>query len=452
VILCASGTRWLLLLLPGGLLQRISAAISLIGSGAGSGANLAEALSNPWALEGGGPLAFPLAFVNGVYQPGLLSQFVANGLSETALVLALLLTVQRWRSPWKGALAVGLMCSAGMLLTEAGVLLELAAWGAIVLIIVLRKRSLRLPVSLWGWLAGVVGGNLLGAWLGGALLGAITQLLGAGALDSHHTIGFRLVFPPTLVSTHLGVLSLANPAQLTAALFEVGPLLLALPLLAMWGWKALRAGRWYEAALAGEGVLALGTLFIQFTGSEGVRNTSRLYRFMFVLGIFALPLAWIWLRGRAAWVRWMSAMALGCALLGGLVLFGLALPSLQHPVTTYFLDGLDSQMAERYWNRLAPGALIFDPNPFRPPTLFGRFTNSSSSWYTNKAAWQALEQRPLPADLLKAGFSYAYLDLNYFDSQPLALRQAWESSCPRLVGEAARAGSWRRLYDLRGCQ
>lgn len=452
MILFASGTRWLLFLLPDYTLKRISEMVTLIGSGAGSGENLAQALGSVWALEGSGPLAFPFAFVNGIYQPGLLNQFVANGLTEAALVLALLLTVNRWRSSWRGALTAGLICSAGMLLTEAGVLLEMAAWALITLIMLLRKRSLRLPASLWTWLAGVIGGNLVGAWLGGALLGSTQQLLGLGTLDSHHTIGFRLVFPPTVVSAHLGVLALANPEQLAAALSELGPLLLALPLLAAWGWKALRAGRWYEAALAGEGLLALGTLFVQFTGSEGVRNTARLYRFMFVLGIFALPLVWIWISRRAAWLRWTGATVLGATLFGGLVLLGVALPVLQHPTTTYYLDELDNQMSKRYWNELAPGAIVFDPNPFRPPTILGRFTNSSTSWYANKPEWVALNQLPMPQNLYKAGYGYAYLDKSYFNSLSPTVRLDWETTCPQLVGEAVRPDNWRRLYDLRGCQ
>ena len=451
-LLFASGTRWLLLLLPAGLLPRISSTVQMIGSGAGSGANLAAALINPWALEGVGPLAFPFAFVNGIYQPGLLSQFVANGLTETAFILTLLLSVKRWRSTWRAVLAVGLISSAGMLLTEAGVLLELAAWGLIGLYMVLRQRSLRLPPNLWGWLAGVLGGNLLGAWLGGALLGSLNQVLGAATLDSHHTIGFRLVFPPTVVSAHLGVLSLTNPGQLLAALLELGPLLLALPLLAIWGWKALRGGRWYEAALAGEGLLSLATLFVQFTGSEGVRNTSRLYRFMFVLAIFAVPLAWIWLQKRAAWLRWACAALFGSAILGGVVLFGLALPAIQTPTTSYFLNGLDSQMAARYWNQLPRAALIFDPKPVRTPTLFGRFTSSSISWYANIPGWDALAAQPLPAVLLKAGYTHAYLDSGYFENLPAPTRAAWANACPRLLGEAAGPDGWRRLYDLQGCR
>ena len=39
---------------------------------------------------------------------------------------------------------------------------------------------------------------------------------------------------------------------------------------------------------------------------------------------------------------------------------------------------------------LDKGALVFDPNPFRATTLFGRFTDANTSWYASKPAWQAL--------------------------------------------------------------
>src|SRR5574339_652915 len=61
----ASGTRWLLLLLPGTLLQRISSELTLIGSGSDTASNLFEALARNWSVAGNGPIPFPFAFVNG---------------------------------------------------------------------------------------------------------------------------------------------------------------------------------------------------------------------------------------------------------------------------------------------------------------------------------------------------------------------------------------------------
>ncbi|HEX5809344.1 MAG TPA: hypothetical protein VFY25_11805, partial [Anaerolineales bacterium] len=69
----AGGTRWLLLLLPGTLLNRVSSAVTLIGSGRSTASNLVDALARPWEAAGSGPIPFPFAFVNGVNPPAVMA-------------------------------------------------------------------------------------------------------------------------------------------------------------------------------------------------------------------------------------------------------------------------------------------------------------------------------------------------------------------------------------------
>jgi hypothetical protein len=366
-------------------------------------------------------------------------------------VLLLLLTFTRWRGLWRGALVSGLVLSAGMLLSEGGVALEICGWGLAALITALRLRSLRLPPSLWAWLAAAAGGHLVGAWQWGMLAAIAARAQGQSPAASFHTIDFQLIFPPALISSHLGTLSLTNPAQALAALAELGPLLLAFPLLIAWGWKAVRIGRWYEAALVGEGLLSLGTLFLNYTGSEGVRVTARLYRFMFVLAIFAVPLGWNWALRRAGWLRWFTGVAAGMTLLGGLVMFGLELPVLQRPVYTYFIYEMDVRISDQFWNKLEKDALVFDAVPYRAPIVLGRFTNSSTTWYALKPEWKLLFKEPYPDKLRAAGYSYAYMDNFYFRDLPDAVQHAWSAGCAKQIGEAAYEGLWRRLYDVKSC-
>ena len=73
---------------------------------------------------------------------------------------------------------------------------------------------------------------------------------------------------------------------------------------------------------------------------------------------------------------WPSLLGL-VTVAGGVVMFGVELPAIQKPVPSYFLIDLDARMLQDHWNRLEPGALVFDPIPSRATTLFGRFTNSS---------------------------------------------------------------------------
>ena len=64
------------------------------------------------------------------------------------------------------------------------------------------------------------------------------------------------------------------------------------------------------------------------------------------------------------------------------------------------LNQLDGIFYENYWNNLEPGVQIFDPIPNRTPTIFGRLTNSSLSWFDSTADWRKLYDNPDPIRLI----------------------------------------------------
>lgn len=82
------GARWLLLLLPSSWLNQISENIKMIGSGALTAPNLAEALLTNWKIDGTGPLPFPFAFYTGINQPYIMAY---TGISGSAILILLLL-------------------------------------------------------------------------------------------------------------------------------------------------------------------------------------------------------------------------------------------------------------------------------------------------------------------------------------------------------------------------
>ncbi|HEY9086531.1 MAG TPA: hypothetical protein VIO36_00080, partial [Anaerolineaceae bacterium] len=137
----ASGTRWLLLFLPGGVLQRISDRLTLIGSGVQSGPELTHALTNVWMMEGGGPQPFLFAFANGLQSPGVIALLGPNGLAGRVLLLCLLLTFNRWRGRAWPLVLSALLISANGLLTETSVLLTAGTWGLVVLAYWLLRRD-----------------------------------------------------------------------------------------------------------------------------------------------------------------------------------------------------------------------------------------------------------------------------------------------------------------------
>ena len=452
----STGTRWLLLFLPPDFLNRISQVVHMIGSGSTSGVDLTTALGASWAMDGGGPFPFPFAFSNGILNPGVVAFNGATGLMNYVPVLVLLLTFNRWRGKLVGAVvSVFLVASTG-LLSETGLALSLAAWVIITGMYAIKNKTLRLPQHFVAWWVVVVAGNLLSLLEGGAFTDLarnwLQNIFYGQAQVSYQTIGFQVVLTPAVVSSHLGVLSLFNGYQLIVALAEVGPLLLVLPLVCIWGIKAFRSGRWYEVSFILAGLLSLGMLFVQYSGSTGVRNTSRLYTFVNLCLVYCVPLGWNWAQRRAQAFKILAGVLLGMTMLSGLVLFAVEMVAIPKPVESYYLNELDGRMFKYYWDKLAPGALVFDPVPSRAPTVFGRATNSSLTWFEEKPAWKQLAAAPDPVKIKAAGFDYIYLDNLYWGNLDFASRDLLNGPCVKVIQEYENSmHETRRLLDLRAC-
>lgn len=451
--LFATGTRWLLVLLPGQWMDALSRQLVLMGSGLASGATLEDALFGVWGIEGGAPMPYWFALGNGFFSPGVMAQLGPVGLLDAAVLLWLLLTGTRWRNGWAATLSV--FALAGLsLMTEAEVIYLYAAFVMLTLWVAFQKRSLRLPRRLTDWLGVLMAATLLGMVQGGALYDILYRLLQneTQTRDSYHAIGFAFQFHPTLVSRHLGSLDLLRPLPLLAALLEAGPLLLSLPWIGYWGWRALRAGRWFEAAFGLATMLSLASLFVQYRGSEGAANTERLYFFFTSCLLCAVPLGWRWAQrrpGRAVWAA--GLLALSCT--AGLVLAVTNVFAIPRPQIAPFLDHLDAKMIQRHWNQLPEDAQVFSPSAVRAVTVFGRTTDTHVNWYVPRPNWLALVEHPQPQRLVEAGFSYAYLDPMDWRRMTFEDQQTWQAACVLLLDEVYDVDTeqFRKLYDLRNC-
>lgn len=449
------GTRWVLLLFPPTVIKWLTGSVNMLGSGSESGVNLAEALSRPWGVEGVGPVAFPFAFANGIYLPGILDMSGPNSTFFVAISVFFLLTFNRWRG-WKGAVISGLMTASLALVIEFGLVIGWISWGMIVLFFMFQHKTYRLPKSLWQWLLVVGLGSCLGMIQGGAFTGVIENWIGrmqGQVAGSYQTLGFRLTLEPAIVSSHLGVLSLVQPTQLFLALCEVGPIILILLLLAVFGIRAYRCGRWYEAAFVFSAFLSLTTIFLRYAGSEGVRNTSRIYTFINLCALYAVPLTWMWVSHRSDRLKWGVGVLAAGMMFGGVVILSVKLAAIQRPVYSNFLTALDARMYDMYWDRLEPNALIFDSEQYRGPTVFGRPSIGFQTWFEATPMWTALYKSPDPKHLNAAGFTYAYIDNRYWQEIGSAGQKSLGESCVKLVDEYSdEQGNFRRLFNIEGCK
>jgi len=457
-LLFAGGSRWLLLLLPVPWLDRISDGMYLLASTTRTGSTLREALLGPWLVEGGPPLQFPFAFANGINTP-LSMSFSGAGAAGGMLSLLLLITARKWKNAWSAVFWV-LILTCLALADEIGFVLLAAGFVFVAAANWVQTRSLRLPSTLLRW-AAVAGLAFLIALVQG---GVFTEALhhGPGPAGVGEATFFSLTFqpawPPNVVSAHLGVLKLTDPSQFLVALAEIGPILLLVPLLVKWFLRLVRHRVWGESLVIGSGLASLATVLVNYTGTGGLRNTSRFYgELLFMCKIYAVPLLWVWLRGRPPRLRAFWAAAATVAVAGGLVFFASELSAINQPVLTTFATNLDVKMLDDFWDQLEPGTLIFDPIAFRAPALFARPTKAAFNWYQADPVWIARVKSPDVYDLRAAGFDYVYVDKHYMLSLGRHDSDWLEAPCVRLVREYARVvaekdyGDYRRLFDIRGC-
>jgi hypothetical protein len=448
----AGGARWLLLLLPPSLLGRVSDSIQMIGSGAASGASLSEALAGSWAIEGGGPVPFPFAYASGVAQPLILA-LSGTGVAAVMVILLLLLTGDQ-RSSRGAWLLHAILLASLALLHEPAFVLVCAGMGIVLLWRIVRARALR---GVGAWAGSLVLAGLLAVLQGGMFTelarGLASSSSGAG---SYYDVGFRFVWPPRIVSSHLGDLSLSNPLQLLAALAEVGPLLLVLPLAIVRGREALIERKWMEAGLILSGMLSLGMVFVQYEGIAGPTATTRLYGVSFVIcRAYAIPLMWRYTSGRPQAFQALALLLGSVAVLSGAVVFSVQVHAASRPVPSYYLDELDAQMYQRHWDSLPPEAMVFDIDPYRAVSLFGRCIDSSLTLYVLDPAFVELAEDPDPYRLQDAGYDYLYLDRGYGWSHRDVLNQACVQTLDQVedIHQATgEVGDFRRLLDIRQCR
>jgi hypothetical protein len=410
-------------------------------------------------VAGSGPIPFPFAFANGVNTPTIMAHH-GYGASATMIVLLLLLLAGQQRT-WKAGIPLTILLASLALANEVDYAFLYFGMVFVAILWMVQNKTFRLPQSARFWIVVVILAGIVALEQGGMATEVLRGRFSSSGTpaDSYFEVGFSIV-PPTVVSSHLGKLSLLNPFQLLAALFEVGPIVLAFPLVLAWGYKALREEKWFQAALVASAIPSLLSVFIQYSGNAGITATTRLLSsLLLVCKIFAVPLFWLWLQDQPEW-KHHAVYGLGITtILGGIVLFAIQLTAIPRPVYTEFLTDMDARFYQEYWDRLSPSpAWVLDPDPIRAMTVFGRQAQSNSrlSWIVQTPEYQALVQNPDPYQLKAAGYTYVYSDKDYWKAHASQLDQPCVKVLKTVEGVKQAHGGlvpdFRRLADLSQCK
>lgn len=453
-LLIGGGARWLLLLLPTGLLLRLGATVIPANTGADTANTLMDVLARPWVIEGGAPMPFPFAFHSGFFVPVI---FVLGSTGALPFVTALLLTLlapslrqERWQPPL--LIAVMLLLASLALSAEHWFALLLPACALAAVWVTWRRRGFAWR-SLLPWGIAVFAAGLLSLWQGGYITEIFANLLArlqGVALAANNDHGFGLRFPPGLPTAHLGELSLLDWRQTFVLLLEFGPALMLLP----WAFSALkRAAARRDILMLALGLSAVFNLAFVLFVRYGVDRSSTRFAALFIWLMLLLGLPYAvqtYQQARHSRGLWQGGLVL--LLTGGAVIFAIQLTALAAPQFAYFISGLDAQMAQRYWGNLPEGMQVLDADASRGVTVFGRAATAYAEIYNPLPEWEALVATPDPKTVAQNGFGWIYMDKVWWQSLNPALRAAFEQPCVLLEAELKDdTGDFRRLYDVRAC-
>jgi hypothetical protein len=466
VVAFASGTRYLLLLIPQITLARLDPVIHLIGTSA-TGAPFSQALLQGWPLDGGPPTPIMMAYLNGIF-PSLTMLHAGSNILSSAIIILLLLIFPRiahrlawiplgivlalWGLAWESS--YGLFAIGGAVTLLVWAIREartLKAGGnklmAFIKSLVMHPGFLALAVSVPFVL---LQGGTLTETLRGAVLGSANAGIGVeGAVSAG---GFGLRWPPAVFSAHLGALDILSPGQLLVALCELGVIILLTPWITVWAWRRFKSGDWAMGAMsAGAWVGLIAPLFLSY---QAERDISRFSAYsLFVWTVFLTMMVVESSGAVKPALQKIGAVALGLMVFGGIVVTGMVMTGISQPQLGLDMNSQDSRILRDTWNRLPEGAVI-DRIPWRASVLTGLPTHSSVSGLERLDAWQALINNPTLATLKENGYRYVFVDEIWWNEMPAASRAELSQPCVTIVAQQDKPShkSIRRLLDIKNCQ
>ena len=454
-----SGTRYLLMLLPGTFLAGLNERIALLGSSQDIGLPFSQAVFSDWVI-GGGPLdPYPYGFVNGIFRP-LIMAHSGTGTFAFAMVLMiwLLISPELHRSA-KWILAILLAQLAltwettyGLLLLAVGILF---IWKLLIkrsrdnsfINILLQAALISVPIVL-------VQGGTFTEIIHGFISGLISTPGAAGISNSSHTM-FTLNWPPVIYSSHLGGLSILEPELLLVGLCELGPVIFFIP--TIWKWLTNKTTSqpsskqlMFVAALIG----LLIPVFLTYVSSP--RDITRFSDFgLSILSILLLLFVLDKWSIIGMWMRIFSLASITLMSLSGLMVGVVQLSAIRSPVLSEGMDGWDARLSARVWGNLPDNGWIFDPSnfPWRAAVLTGNPTLISSDSFS-QSELDSLRQHPTITGFRKYGYEYVYIDEDWWKTLSLTDQQELEQTCVKEIAGISDAenGITRRILSIADCK
>jgi hypothetical protein len=458
LLVFGGATRWLLLFIPKPLLESMGANLHMDISGLTAGGNLVTALTNLWPMDGGGPIPFPYAFASGILEPLNMQLGATGAMWEMTILLLLLL----WR-PGKFSLVSTITISlllASLALSAEHVYAAIFAGFFIIFIAsavrsIVRKAHLRLDsFSAWGIPLAIsaIPAIFQGGYITGGFMSILAKLTGNNyPMVTTDFQGFSLRWPPAVPSGHFGPLSLFDPGQIVIMLAEAGPALLLLPVIIIyWLGRRNKIQRLSQGLVAGAVLSLAFPVFFRYGLDFDI--TRLVGSALWISYALAFPVIWLWLKNAQHGYRLIAGIGYGVAVYAGLVMLAIELVAIPISQTTYYLRYTESDISREYWNQLEPNAQILDSIPMRAVLLFGRASLAANDVYKRLPEWEQLITDPDPINIAEHGYSYVYMDKNWWQNISPNIQTAFSLPCVQLVTQIKLPGNdFRNLYRVADC-
>jgi hypothetical protein len=454
----AGGTRYLLLLLPSGLLSIIQEHVRLTGIASGS---LIPALGSILPMEASPHIGYPFAFLSGI-DP---SYVMAHGGEQTIEPLVFMLALLVIDRPARrlSILFYALLFSFWALASETSMGLFAIGWAAFIATRYLRERRKFLASSTFLWpTIGLLIAVPLIVFQGGTIASMAQQLLHPAAASTPPNphagfLGFSLRWPPAIVSGQLGDLPLTDPWALLTGILETGILVVMLPWLTSIWWRRKREDWRLQVlvVIAWSGLLI--PVIVRWVSEADISHLTdfavdaTVVLLVLILGSRETGLPQI------EWQRFVPSGVISLVLMcvPGAVLLGLQLTAAQDTVLSAHYGDAEAQLLRQAWGRLPESSKMLGlPGP--GSILTGHLTGGilSLPTGTERPIWEAMLVTPRLATLVQDRFDFVYADSRWWNSLNDTSRSELQNSCVTVFarGEEPGGGRFAEILDLRACR
>lgn len=458
VVALAGGTRYLMLLLPSGMLAAMEQHVRLTGIASGT---LSAALQGILPMEASPRIGYPFAFLSGINQ----SYVMAHGGEQTIEPLLLMLAILLLRrSVGNRSIAFfAVLFSFWALASETSFVM--LGIGLAVLILMQYRRGGRLLEGLRDFREPILG--LAAAvpliFVQGGVVTSMAEQLFLGAPVSgppqadvaYGFLGFALRWPPAIISGQLGSMPITDPWALLAGIFEMGVVVLLAPWLT-WQWWRLQRDDWKLQLLVP--IMWIGLLIPLFLAWVSDANISHITDFSIDVLVIVLVLMLAGGKDTAPAserLRTAGGIALALMIVPGIVLAGVQLTAAHTPLLAEHYGDAEARLLQQAWGKLPPSSKMLG-SPGAGSILTGQLT--AGIWQLppeeERAVWEAMLAAPRVSVLVQNDFDFVFVNSRWWNALDEQSQQDLQQSCVTVFarGEAFPGGPFAQILDLRGCR